>query len=263
MYQLVSIDADKNIALKSVKYLFLFPSAFILSGIFSESLFILLLILCFYCGKREKWALVGLFGFCLSMTRPLGVFVFIPLAMEYMRVRNYQIQKIRPNIFFLLLIPVGLCSFFLYCYFRSGNFWAFIIAKQTGWYISLQNPLAIVGQGLALNLSEIGSSSIEISQKFNSVFLVIYTFIFLLHGKKIYSSYFILGLVCILLPLSTGGFLVMLGMQRFLLVIFPFFIILGKLSSKYSYADQTLTLFLCLMQGFLMALWVCGFHLVI
>jgi len=51
-------------------------------------------------------------------------------------------------------------------------------------------------------------------------------------------------------------------MPRFILPIFPLYILLAKLASDRAF-DQTATLSLGLLQGFLMVFWCCGYALVV
>jgi hypothetical protein len=48
IYRLVSLESDEPTAQRAIKYLFLFPTAFILSAVLTESLFLALTIACFY-----------------------------------------------------------------------------------------------------------------------------------------------------------------------------------------------------------------------
>ena len=235
-----------------MKYLFLFPSAFILSGVFSESLFLALLIMCFYYAKKEKWLLVGITGFFLSLTRYIGVFIILPILYEYFKTKNFKLKNIRKDIFFLLLIPFGPFIFASYSYYLTGNFFAYVYAKQTGWGAYLSNPFKV----LYLCLS--GNSIVFI---FNAIFTIVAVMILSLFYKKTGFSYWLLGILFIFFPLMNGE-PTMTGMARFALIIFPFYILLAKLSKNH-YIDQALTIFLALFQGFLMVFWSAGFKLII
>lgn len=95
LYKLVRLDTDKNTALKSVKYLFLFPAAFIFSGVFTESLFVALTVICFYCARKEKWLLTGIAGFFLALTKLIGVFIIFPLLFEYLSKKRFKFSAIK------------------------------------------------------------------------------------------------------------------------------------------------------------------------
>jgi len=76
--------------------------------------------------------------------------------------------------------------------------------------------------------------------------------------KKIEFSYWIFALYSILIPLLTG----IGSMPRYILPIFPFYILLAKLSSDRDFEEAT-TLFLGFLQGFLMVFWSSGYALIV
>ena len=82
LYRLVKLDSDEANAIKSIKYLLIFPISFILSGCFTESLYLLLTLMCFYYARTSKWQLAGIAGFFLSLTKSMGVLVLLPLLYE-------------------------------------------------------------------------------------------------------------------------------------------------------------------------------------
>lgn len=139
--------------------------------------------------------------------------------------------------------------FALYNYYLTRDFLAFIHI-QSAWGRHLSNPLEILLKGL-INLK---AEYYYFSAYFTLLFMSILT-IFI---KKIDFSYWIYGMYTILVPLSTG----LLSMPRYILPIFPIYIIFAKLS-KDSRIDQFITLSLALFQGFLMVFWTMEFSLII
>lgn len=251
LYKLVNFDNDKKTALRAIKYLFLFPTAFILSGVFSESLFLLLLLICFYYAKKERWFIVGVSGFFLSLTRPYGVLMFLPLSYEYFKSRKFNFNKINFNFLFLLLIPLGLLVFSIYSYYMTGTFLAYTKTKQQLWHVHLSNPFKILVEALQSGFVSC----------FISAFTIVCLVILCVFYKRIGFSYWLVGIILILFPIFFG--IVMLnGLMRYSLVVFPFFILFSELS-KNKIIDDILTICLALLQGFLMVFWVTGFNLII
>jgi len=249
LYKLVRLESDQETSLKAIKYLFLFPTSFILSGVFSESLFLCLLVACFYYGKKQNWLLAGILGFFLSLTRSLGVLIIIPLAYEYFKATGFNLKKAKLNILYLLWIPLGLAVFAAYSEHLTGNPITFLEA-QNAWKRHLANPMEVLIASL--------------NQKQMDFFfpgfcaltgLLIITFFY----KKIRFSYWITGIYMILIPLSSG---LVNGFPRFLTVIFPFHIIFARLSTN-RLVDQSLTALLALLQGFLMVFWTNAFNIIV
>jgi hypothetical protein len=244
LYRLTALDRDKDTALGSVKYLFLFPSAFVLSGFFSEALFLLLAVLSFYFAKSGRWFLAGVAGFFVALTRPLGVLVIIPLAYEYLRSINWDLRRIGAKALYLGLIPCGLGVFSLYLFYRTGNPLDFL-QKTGAWGRYLTNPFEVLFRGLlAENLHVL----------FGAAFAAACLLLLVLSFRRIGGAYLILGLYSLLVPLSSG-MVPLRGTARYALVIFPLYMILAGIARRHRYLDQALTIGLALFQGFLMVFW--------
>lgn len=259
LYRMVRLNSDNNTALRSVKYLFLFPTAFVLSGVFSESLFLVLIILCFYHAKKGNWFLAGISGFFLSLTRPLGIFVVLPLLYEYFRARNFRLLDTDRGVLFLSLIPLGLFTFAIYSYYLTGDFLAHVHAKQAGWMVFLSNPFKVLYYTLFTDIITPFGGRIDLV--FNAIFVIATILLLSLFYKKIRFSYWLTGMILCAVPLM-GGINVMTGMGRFTLVIFPLYIIFAKLG-KNRHLDQIITISLALFQGLLMVFWSNGFYLIV
>lgn len=259
LYKLVRIDYEHKIAIRTITFLFLFPSAFILSGVFTEALFLALIIMCFYYARKENWRLAGILGFLLSLTRNIGVVIILPLLYEYLKERNFRIKKIKPDIVFLLLIPLGLFVFAVYNYFSTGDFLFFLHTQQIGWGTTFRNPLGVLFGSIFWYI--LGRYGVGIEVFFNGIFSLLIITILLLFYRKLRFSYWLLGMLLIFIPLC-GNYAGMCSILRFSLVIFPLYILFAKLTQNF-YAEQLLTILLALLQGFLMVLWVNGFRFVV
>lgn len=256
LYKLVSLDSDKASAAKSVKYLLLFPISFVFSGVFTESMYLALALMCFYYARTGKWHLVGITGFLLSLTRSIGVLVVLPLLYEGLMPllkENKDIKSFKNSrdkilpLFYLSLIPLGTISFMIFNYYLTGDFIAFAHA-QVMWQRYLANPLEILVNGYHES----------IYTAFEAAFTTISIFIFILFYRKIRFSYWLFGMYSIFTPLSTG----IQSMPRYILVIFPIYILFADIT-KNRISEDLVTLSFALLQGFLMVFWTNGFNLVI
>lgn len=249
LYKIVRLECDHETALASIRYLLLFPVSFILSGVFTESLFLLLAIICFYFAKRGRWLLVGIAGCLLALTRSVGVLVFLPMLYEYAREKDFKLRGVRPDIGFLLLIPFGLLLFAAHNYFLTGDYLAFIHIQETGWGHRLSNPLLFLINNLRGN---------NVLLRFEASFTVALLVLLNTFYRRIGFSYWLLAMCAIFLPLATTP----ISMPRFSVVVFPIYILLAKLARN-SWIDQIMTALLCLFQGCLMVFWSNGFALVV
>lgn len=252
LYKLAELEWGSAIARRSVKYIFLFPVSFILSGVFTESLYLCLSLLCFYLAKKRQWWLAGLCGGLLSATRTLGVLIAVPLLLEYFSSLNFRPRKIRFNILFLVLVPLGLLAFSYHNYQITGDY-LFFKTNQAAWDRELMNPMTGFVQALSQGIGEPSFKKLLECAFFVGAFGLLSVFY-----KTIGISYWLLGMYSIWIPLSAG----VASMPRFTLPIFPLFFILAILSRKGQW-NLWLTVGFGALQGALMVLWCTGQGLVI
>ena len=252
LYKLVEMESDQKTALRSLKYLFLYPVAFILSGVFTESLYLFLTLLCFYMAKSQNYLLAGIAGAFLSATRTLGVLILLPLLFEYLRSVEFKPSKIRLDSLLLMLVPVGLIGYCLYNYHITGDFFYFK-TNQIAWGREIMNPIVVLGTAMQQEITK-ADPKILLEVCFCIVALLLLNVFY----RKIGFSYWLFGMYSIVIPLTTG----IGSMARFTLPIFPLFIVLAKLSQDKSW-DDALTLFLGFLQGCLMVYWSTGQTLVV
>ncbi len=255
LYYLVRSYYGSKIGLSSVKFLYLFPTSFIFSGVFTEAIYLALTLCCFVFSQKRNYLLVGISGFFLALTRTLGVLIFIPLLYELLEAHNFKINKIKFKVLYLILIPLGLALFSIYNYHLTGDYFAFKnIQSVPGWDRSLTNPIVVLINGIQqgfindLNIRKIVEGSITIISLF---FLLFYC-------QKIRFSFFVFGLYSIIIPLSTS----LDSMPRYILPIFPLYLILAKLS-KNKFIDQFIVISMSLIQGALMIFWSYGMAIII
>ncbi len=252
LYRLVEMQWDRKMALHSVKYLFLFPVSFVLSGVFTESLFLCLSLLCFYLAKQRRWWLAGCCGALLSATRTLGVLMVLPLIIEYLDSIAFRWRRIRLNSLFVLLVPLGLLVFCAYNYRLTGDF-LFFKTNQAAWGRELMNPVRAFWQAFTQAVSEPSAKKLLECAFFVAAFGLLNAFY-----KTIGLAYWLLGMYSLLIPLSAG----IDSMPRFTLPVFPLFIAMAALGCK-TRRNRLMVLALGVMQGALMVLWCTGHGLVI
>jgi hypothetical protein len=244
LYRLVRLESDGRTAMRSIKYLFLFPTAFILSGILSESLFLALSLACIYYAKKDNWALAGTAGFFTSLTRPYGIVIAIPVLYEYLRSKDFKLSGARADLLFLLLIPAGISVYALYCYGLMGDPLSFLHV-QAAWGGRISDPVTQLWGRL---FSPNNTAEVLFEAYFTLAALVAMA----LSYKKIGFSLWLYGLLLILIPLSTPSSA--WSMARYILVAFPLFIAFARFGENKK-VDVAATAGMALLQGVLMALW--------
>jgi hypothetical protein len=82
LWRLVSEDFDAEVADRAVLYLAVFPAAFFLFAPFTEALFLAGAVWALLAARRRTWLLAALAAALAALARPLGVLLVVPLAWE-------------------------------------------------------------------------------------------------------------------------------------------------------------------------------------
>ncbi len=251
IYRLVRLESDEHTARRAIKYLILFPTAFILSAVMTESLFLALTIACFYYARKHAWLASGILGMLAALTRPYGVVIFIPMAYEYLSSANFNMKNIRADVMALLLIPLGVCLNMAHDLYLTGDPFAFVHAQSSWGALSPVNPIREL-------LTRLTYSGMDI--RFNALMALAAILLLTVFYKQIGFSQLVYGLLLILIPLSSPASA--WSMSRYILAVFPLFIIGAKMT-KNPHIDEALTICLAMFQGLLMVTWVTwGFYVI-
>ncbi|MBK5190276.1 MAG: glycosyltransferase family 39 protein [Methanosarcinales archaeon] len=126
LYKLAKIDYSHNTALKSVFYFSIFPTAYFLIVGYTESLFLLLTIGCFYYARKAKWLSAGVMGMLASATRITGLVLLPSLLYEYFSQNSKPGSRSVKDVFYLGMISFGFLSYLVLNYLVFGNAFAFL-----------------------------------------------------------------------------------------------------------------------------------------
>jgi hypothetical protein len=260
IYRYVSLDAnaDDGAAKRAVKYLILFPMAFLFSAVLTESLFVALSIMCLYYARRGNWLLAGLLGFLVPLTRLPGLAIIVPLAYEYLRqhvawpaARRPDIRGIfKPELLMLLLPFLGLGTWAAYNFYLTGDLLGFIHVQATWGGKFVLPPVELLVRLIPEN------AYIFTGAMFTVAALVL----MVLFYKKVDFGAWMFGVMLICIPLFSAQSCY--SMLRYLAVVFPLCIIAAKVA-KDRRIDMGLTIVLIILQAVLMAIWTCWSPLIV
>ncbi|MBA2432131.1 MAG: hypothetical protein H0V56_08455 [Chthoniobacterales bacterium] len=124
LVRLVRLDFGAGPARRVGVYLLVFPTTFFLSAVYSEATFLAVTVAAFYHARRGQWWIAGALGGLAALTRSPGILLCVPLLIEYMAQRDYQLRRIRFDVAALALVPLCLAGLFLYFQWRFGNAFA-------------------------------------------------------------------------------------------------------------------------------------------
>ena len=245
LYRLVAIDDDSATARRAVTYLFASPAGFLFSAMLTESLYLALVVMCFYFARTRRWWAVGALGFALALSRGPGVWAAIPLLWVYLQQRGFSLRRVRPDVLWFALFPAGVAVFMLVNEVVTGDALSFIRIQVTGWGHHLQNPLSALWQAV---------SDPGVFVRFNAWYMVGVVVLTVVLLKRFGVAYALFVVISVLMPLSYG---VPWGaMVRYTVVIFPFYIAAARATASRPGLHQAVTIAMALLQGFLMSHWV-------
>jgi Gpi18-like mannosyltransferase len=251
LYQLVREDFSGEDAWRTVLYISLFPTAFFFIAAYNETLFLLLSLLSFYAIRHGRWWQAGICGFLACLTRSAGLFLLIPFAYEYWRQHEFQLKslrigsifkQVRIDIISAALIPAGIAVFALYCYLISGDALAFSHV-QAHWQRSLAAPWHGMWETLTIIRHSTGFLSfyslrnlLDLLPNVFILILVVLTFVGPWRWPRAYWAYGLyaaaLFLFVQLVPASDATLFPLQSTARFMLEIFPAFIMLAILGKS-------------------------------
>lgn len=205
-YKLIRLDYSQKTAKWSLLFLTFFPTSFFFGSLYSESLFLFLVLSTFYGFRQRKWLLAIFPAIFASATRLVGIFLMMPLGlMAYML---YLQIKFHDALYFLHAQPV----------FNIGRTSGqIIILPQVLWrYLKILTTTALSYQ-YALALLEL------------SALIFTATLLLIGHQKKINPFYLIFSWLSLITPTLTGS---LSSLPRYILPIFPVFIVMAMTKSK-------------------------------
>jgi hypothetical protein len=236
---------DVRTARASTLALAFFPTAFFLNAVYTEALFLALTTGSVWAAYvRRDFLIAGLLGGLAAATRNLGLFLLIPLFIEWDRNRREVGGR---GLAALGLVPAGLAAYGVFLWVRFGDPMVSARQQEDYWGRTLTNPLTTAGDawrtagdGLkylldpqALFLSTSAGPMLEASNALNLFFLGLFLvlmgvgFALLPVGLSAYTF------ILMVLPLLTPSPLFpLMSLPRFMVGTFPLFIVLGYLLSR-------------------------------
>lgn len=232
LQRLARLDHSAVVARQAVWFLFIFPTSYFLHIGYTESLFLALVLGAVFAARTDRWALAGLAGAAACLTRVNGLFLLPVLAMEAWQ--QYRVQR-RLNWRWLWIAALGLgfAAYLLLNYVVTGDALTFSSYMDERWYKRFTPPwigiwdvwLRVPGANMTEGLHEF-------------VFIVLGFICTVCSWLMLRPSYAI-WITCNWLLINSTAFV--LSVPRYLLTLFPIFILLGLLTEKRPQLGRVLT----------------------
>jgi len=145
--RLVQLDYPASVAMRSVWFFLIFPTAYFLHVGYSEGLFIALALACILAARAERWWLAGVLGAFCWMTRAAGAVLVPALAVE--ATQQYWLQRRwKWRWLWIAIVPTGFAVYLLINWSVSGDPFAFLQTRKASFEQSFALPLAGIRQAI-------------------------------------------------------------------------------------------------------------------
>lgn len=221
-----------------------YPFAFFFGSVYTEGLFFLLTVLSLYFLEKRSYRWAAVFGALASLTRLIGVFLFLPFAFHFIERAHAPSYKkwfpvIQKNISIILSPWLGFITYAGYLLYTTGDA-LFFLHAQPAFGAHRSSTLVVLPQVYYRYLKILftashdfqwGMSIVEMSV-FSLVGVILLVDLIWRVRAKHYDT--LLGLaffslINLILPTFTGTFS---SMGRYVLFSFSFFIFLARIPSN-------------------------------
>lgn len=234
-YRLLVLEFDKKIAEKGVLNLLIFPTSFYLVTAYSESLFLFLAILTFYYLKKNNLMAATITTILATATRITGIALVLALILHIVSTGGLN----RRN-WFVWLSPMGLIIYGWYLYLNTQDPLYFITAEKY-WFRFINFPWVSFWDTIH-SLSTVGFIKTNFNILLDFIFAIFGVGLILRSFRFLHPSLAFYGLISIIIPIVTST---LMSFPRFLLPIFPIFMVLALVKNKYfNFAYQIISVML-------------------
>jgi len=111
LYRLVGLDFSREVSIRTVIYVSIFPSAYFLHAAYTEALFLALVVWSFLSARRGLWAWTGVLAGLASFTRITAFGLLPALLFEYLLQKGFRPRRVSADVLWLALIPLGFLAY--------------------------------------------------------------------------------------------------------------------------------------------------------
>jgi hypothetical protein len=201
-----------------VVFLLVYPTAFYLNVVYTESLFLFLSLAMVYCALRRNFPMAGVWAALASATRVAGVFLFVLFFIEFVQANGWRTLVTR-RVWPLALAPLGALGFFIYHWIAFGDFFLFLKVQNT---FGRDFGMAVSNYFVIRNNPDMVHTMLDLSYTAAVIILG------LIALRQFRPSYGVYMLVSLAIELSSGT---PLGIARYSMVMFPIYLTAASIRS--------------------------------
>jgi hypothetical protein len=249
LYHLARLDLRTRRAERAALLTAIFPFGFYFGAVYTEALFLVSIVSCFYFFRTGRWVLGGLCGALATATRVNGILMWPALAWIVWQQRRDALrvpQGNRPSgvidarsfpllwaLVGLVLVPAGIGLYSLYIYRLTGSAFEWAAAIQRWGYAPGGSPISVFfGLGRALLTSPyafLAGERMAPYDTLNGLAAAVAVASIPFVWRRLGAAYGLFMAANLWLPLSSGQ---IEGLGRYVAVLFPLFIWLATVRSR-------------------------------
>ena len=228
LYKLAKLEFNEGIAIKAVLFLSIFPTAYFLSAPYTEGLFFALVISSIYYARLGKWQFAGLLSLFAALTRIAGLVLVAVLLVEYFHQKNWKAKKIDLKILWTLFALVGFLIYLNINNQVTGNPFTFMQIQAVHWSNNFDPWTGLTSAyGWATNATYPSNVTIGIAPISFALFGLLMVGIGI--WRRLRPTYLVYMFLSWGFAISTSWWI---SVPRYVLAMFPMFILFGLLSRK-------------------------------
>ena len=234
LYKLIRLEYSELLARYTTIYFLVTPSIIFFTATYTEALFFMLTAGAWYLVRTNRWWWSAPLAYLAALTRPQGVFLFIPFVVEYVFSVGKSAEPLKKKILkgvSLLGAPLGLLTYYTFLYFETGNFFTHLITNQERWGRKVPDFFQIVQFVIdrVLHVASFPFHDFHYSQ-LDTIFLASALALIIPMAIRLRPSYTIWALILVTLPLITGT---TTSMTRYISLSFPHYLFLALIGVRY------------------------------
>lgn len=266
LYQIAADALGDLVGRRAMLYLCLFPTAFFFFAAYNESLFLFLTASALFSLRHQKWILAGVLGALAALTRSAGVLLVFPFLYELWMARDLsqpgllkQVIGLIPKALPIVLIPIGTLLYCFYCWRSFGNPFSFA-AVEKSWGRPFTLPwVGLIDAFRQLLVIQPFGSFMEVHTLIDLSAVLAFITLAIVGWRYLSLRYTIWSIILLLFMLSGSAITSadpLFADQRYVLEIFPGFILLAALGLKYQRLHQAILISFPFLQAIMAALFI-------
>jgi hypothetical protein len=233
LYKIVKNEKNQAVAKLTIILLLIFPTSFYFGAIYTESLFFALSVWSLVYAIKRSFLPAAILAGLASGTRIIGIVLFIALVIEYFDIKfEWKLPKlkIKKDIVWLLLAPLGLAIYMGYLYLKTGDPISFFSSISI-FGAQRSNHLILLPQVFYRYIFKILPNlnydvfSVYFPAIMELAIGILFTVLSIVSFFKLRLSYAFYLTLGFLIPCLSGSFS---SLPRYVLVLFPAFYLLSK-----------------------------------